>query len=189
MSGQGSGSPLPVDEGSCDRAGRTSSGVNGNYPDLKWVFYNSRDDKGNPTFWKVPFDGGDPVKAREKTSCRLSPDAKWFLCIYRDFAPDAPLKVLVVPALGGDPVRTLDWPQNTNSVYWSPDGQAFDYIAERDGMTNVWRMPLAGGKEQKLTDWQTAAEVWDFAWSKDPATLAVTRDNENNELILIENFR
>ena len=99
------------------------------------------------------------------------------------------MKILVVPASGGDPVRTIDWPQNTNTVDWSPDGQAFDYIAERDGMTNVYRMPLAGGKEQKLTDWQTAVEVWDFAWSRDARTLAVTRDNENHELILIENFR
>lgn len=158
-------------------------------PDSQWVFYNSRDESGNSAFWKVPFDGGDPVKVREKTTCRLSPDAKWFLCAHRDFAPDAPLKVLIVPASGGDGVRTLDWPQNANSLYWSPDGQAFDYIAERDGMTNVWRMPLAGGKEQKLTDWQTAVEVWDFAWSRDTRTLAITRDNENHELILIENFR
>ncbi len=158
-------------------------------PDLQWVFYNSRDESGSSAFWKVPFDGGDPVKVRERTSCRLSPDAKWFLCAHRDFAPDAPLKGLVVPASGGDPVRTFDWPQNTNTLYWSPDGQAFDFIAERDGMTNVWRMPLEDGKEQKLTDWQTAAEVWDFGWSRDTRTLAVTRDNENHEWILIENFR
>ncbi len=158
-------------------------------PDLQWVFYNSLDESGSSAFWKVPFDGGDPVKVRERATCRLSPDAKWFSCAHRDFAPDAPLKVLVVPAAGGDPVRTLDFPQNAHSLHWSPDGQAFDYIAERDGMTNVWRMPLEGGKEQKLTDWQTAVEVWDFAWSRDSRTLAVTRDNEDHELILIENFR
>jgi serine/threonine protein kinase/Tol biopolymer transport system component len=158
-------------------------------PDLQWVYYNSRDDKGSPTFWKVPFEGGEPVKAREKMSCRLSPDGKLFLCTYRDVAPDAPLKVLVVPASGGDPVRTFDWPEKAGPIYWSPDGQAFDYIAERDGMTNIFRTSLAGGKEQKLTDFQTAVEMWDFAWSKDPVNLAVTRDNENHELILIENFR
>jgi TolB protein len=160
-------------------------------PDSQWVYYNSRDETGNTAFWKVPFDGGQPVKVREQTACRLSPDGKWFLCVHRDPVPDAAPKLLVVPSAGGDPVRTFDPPKDATvmPLYWSPDGQAFDFIAERDGIANVWRLPFAGGREQKLTDWPTAAPLYSFTWSRDGRTLALTRDMQKNDLVLIQNFR
>ena len=157
--------------------------------DSKWVFYNSRDETGNTALWKVPFDGGQPIKIREKTLCRLSQDGKLFVCSQRDPTPDAVAKLLVVSSESGDIVRTLDWPRGTNAVYWSPDGQSVDFIAERDGYSNVWRLPLAGGKEQKLTDLQTPQRLWDFAWSSDGRQLAFTRETSTNDLVLIQNFR
>ena len=158
-------------------------------PDSQWVFYNSDDAAGQPAFWKVPFDGGEPVKVREKTPCRLSPDGKWFVCYQVDPVPGVPVKLLVVPAEGGDPVRTLDAPLNSNRVWWSPDGKALDYTATREGVANVYRLPLAGGKEQRLTEWQTNAPLYAFAWSRDGRQLAVTRDTQTTELLLIQNFR
>ena len=62
-------------------------------PDSKWVYYNSRDENGNPAFWKVPFDGGQPVKVREQSSCRLSHDGKLFACGYHDPSPDVSTKL------------------------------------------------------------------------------------------------
>jgi Tol biopolymer transport system component len=153
------------------------------------VFYNSRDEAGNASFWKVSFDGGQPVKVRDKTPCHVSRDGTQLACVHRDLAPEAPFKVIIVPTAGGDPVRTLDWPKGTNSVHFSPDGQALDYIANREGVFNVWRMQLETGKEQKLTDWQTTEPLWAFAWSRDGRTLAITRDTGNNALLLIQNFR
>ncbi|HEX6717806.1 MAG TPA: protein kinase [Pyrinomonadaceae bacterium] len=158
-------------------------------PDSQWIFYNSRDETGNPTFWKVPLEGGQPVRVREKTSCRLARDGKWFVCAYQSPEPDATQKVQIVSAESGDVVRTLDWPRNTDSLYWSPDGQALDYVADRDGAPNVWRLTLATGKEQKLTDWQTPTPLWYFAWSNDGRQLAITRDTRTDELVLIQNFR
>ena len=62
-------------------------------------------------------------------------------------------------------------------------------MAEREGLSNIWRLPLTGGKEQKLTDWQTPATIWYLAWSRDGRQLAVTRDTRKDQLILIQNFR
>ena len=83
----------------------------------------------------------------------------------------------------------MDWPSGAGAVFWSPDGQAIDYIPEREGSSNIWRLSLASGKEQKLTDWQTLAASWHFAWSNDGRQLGVTRDTHTIELILIQNFR
>jgi serine/threonine protein kinase/Tol biopolymer transport system component len=158
-------------------------------PDSQWIFYNSRDETGNRAFWKVPFEGGQPVKVRDNTSCRLSRDGKWFICAHRDLVPESVPKLVVVSAESGDVTRMLDWPRGTNALYWSPDGQALDFIAERDGSTNIWRLPLAAGKEQKLTDWQVSSPLWHFAWSNDGRQLAITRDTHSKELVLIQNFR
>ena len=158
-------------------------------PDGKMVYYNSRDETGSIALWKVSFDGGQPVKIRDKDSCRISPDGKQFICTHRDPTPEALPKLLVVSAESGEVARTLDWPEGTNAVYWSPDGQAVDYVAEREGLSNVWRLSLTGGKEQKLTDWQTPAAIWYLAWSRDGRQLGITRDTRADQLILIQNFR
>src|SRR6185436_6501357 len=70
--------------------------------DSQWVFYNSRDETGNTALWKVPFDGGQPIKVKDKVSCRLSHDGKSFICFHRDATPDAVAKMLVVSAESGD---------------------------------------------------------------------------------------
>ena len=157
--------------------------------DGKWVYYNSRDETSDRAFRRVSLNGGQPEIVREKTTCRLSPDDKSFLCAYRDAAPEALAKLLVVSAESGDVIRTLNWPEGSNGFFWSPDSQALDYIAEREGQANIWRLPLNGGKEQKLTDWQTTAALWHLAWSRDSHQLAITRETRRNQLILIQNFR
>ena len=158
-------------------------------PDSQWVFYTSRDETGNAGLWKVPLNGGQPVKVRDKDPCRLSRDGKLFICLHRDPVPDSVAKLLIVEAESGEVARTLDWPKGTNAVFSSPDGQAVDFIAERDGYWGLWRLALAGGKEQKLTDWQSTQPLWYFAWSNDGRQLAVTRDNHGSDLVLIQNFR
>ena len=158
-------------------------------PDGKWIYYNSRDEKSNRAFLRISLDGGQPEKVRDNTMCRLSPDGKLFVCSHRALAPEALAKLLVVSAESGEVIRTLDWPDGVNALYWSPDGQAIDYMAEREGLSNIWRLPVTGGKEQKLTDWQTPATIWYLAWSRDGRQLAVTRDSRKDQLILIQNFR
>ena len=158
-------------------------------PDAQWVYYNSRDENGNPSAFKVSFDGGAPVKVREKTPCHLSPDGKLLACSYREPTVNAFLKLELVSAATGETVRTLDWPKGTDLLFWSPDGQAVDYIAERDGLSNIWRMMLANGRERKLTDFQTPAQLYHFAWSRDARQLSITRDTNNDQLVLIQNFK
>ncbi len=157
--------------------------------DGKWFYYNSRDQSSSRAFWKVSVDGGQPVKVRDRSICHLAPDGKSFLCFYRDLAPDALAKLLIISAESGEVMRTFEWPEGANTVFWSPDGQAVDYISEREGLANIWRLPLTGGKERKLTDWQTPAPLWYLAWSRDGRQLAITRDTRRDQLILIQNFR
>ena len=61
-------------------------------------------------------------------------------------------------------------------------------VLTRDGASNLWRLPLDGGKARQLTDWKTDFIYW-HAWSRDGKQLAVSRGTETMDLVLIQNFR
>lgn len=157
--------------------------------DSQWVYYNAPDERTTRSFWKVSFEGGQPVKVRDNHLCRMSRDGKLLACSYIEAVAEADTKLVIVNAADGDVVQTLKWPGDTNAVYWSPDAQGLDYIANREGVPNIYRLTLATGKEQRLTDWQVQSPLWHFAWSADGKQLAVVRDTHTTELLLIENFK
>ncbi len=159
-------------------------------PDSEWVFYNLPDvaEPEQRSFWKIPARGGRPVKIRDREPCRISSDAKKFACVHFERKPQIEVKLRIVDGGTGEVLQTLNWPPDTNSIFWAPDGKSFDFVAERDGASNVWRLDPATGKQQKITDWQTRTPIYSFAWSRDGKDLAVVRDSQTTEIILIQNF-
>ncbi|HYH85966.1 MAG TPA: protein kinase, partial [Pyrinomonadaceae bacterium] len=127
-------------------------------PDSQWVYYVSRDEEGRGALWRVSVEGGAPAKVlSDKIGyVRLAPDGKSIFSIYLDPVPDATAKIYVFPLEGGTPTRVLEAPTDMyDAREWSPDGQAIDYVSAREGVANLWRLPLAGGKARQLTDWKT----------------------------------
>ena len=56
-----------------------------------------------------------------------------------------------VPVEGGEPTQiTPRGPSYTHG--WSPDGKSLVFCGERNGEFDVYKIPAAGGKEQRLTD-------------------------------------
>jgi Tol biopolymer transport system component len=100
------------------------------------------------------------------------------------------MKILVAPIEGGEEVRLLAVPKETNwnMLSWSPDGQALDFTAMRAGAGNVWRLPLTGGSTKQLTNWPDE-DVGSFAWSRDGKQLAAVRASVTTDLLLMQNLR
>ncbi|HSE38266.1 MAG TPA: hypothetical protein VLG74_13265, partial [Blastocatellia bacterium] len=108
--------------------------------------------------WKVPIDGGDPVRLTEKTArfADISPDGKRI--VYFDEQPNLPSKLAVIPFEGGLPTKRFDVRSDLYSVvdiHWSPDGQALMWIQIRDGVSNIWSQPVDGGPPRQLTDFKS----------------------------------
>ena len=168
-------------------------------PDGKWVVYAL--DVGNKLA-KVPIEGGTPIEltARGCVPSTLSPDGRWFACHY--LPEQGGPKLAIIPFAGGPPVRVLDLPPTvvclrqrgrpnegfTTPFSWTPDGRAVAFVDNRDGVGNLWAQPIAGGAPAKLTHF-TAEGISFFAWSRDGKQIALARETDTDDAVLITNFR
>ena len=69
---------------------------------------------------------------------------------------------------------------------WSPDGKSIAFVDDRDGVSNIWRQPVAGGPPQQITDFNDSY-IFAFDWSRD-GRLAAARGAINFDVVLITNF-
>ena len=156
-------------------------------PDGKWMIYQALG-SGQPDrlLWKMPLDGGPPVQLTDRPSYApvISPDGKMIACNYRNEA-DAPIRMAVIPFEGGPPLKTFDLPgAHDRPIRWTPDGRGLAYIVTRDGVSNIWSQPLAGGGPKPLTGFKTQ-RIFNFAWSRDGRRLALSRGETINDVALI----
>jgi serine/threonine protein kinase/Tol biopolymer transport system component len=157
--------------------------------DGRWVFYVGPDSAGRLVVWRVPIDGGTPeqLSRKETGPAVLSPDGSLLLYYHRE-RPEAPAKIELMPSEGGEPVRVIDSPKDTHDAGWSADGRALVVVKDAGNVSNLWLLPLDGGRMRQLTDWKSDRIFW-FAWSRDGRRLAVARGDTFHDVMLIQDFR
>lgn len=163
-----------------------------------WVYFTRRVEETS-RFYKVRIDGGDPVELFDATIgwAALSPDGTMLagIGIQHDddaaAADDSPyVPICVVSTSDGREIERLRpelliaW----SSLRWSPDGRGLTYVATRDGVSNVWLLPVGGGAPRPLTDFETDYTA-NAAWSPDGTQLACTRVSSTSSVVMITGVR
>ncbi len=157
-------------------------------PDGRWVVYMLVD-KDSPRVWKTSIDGNEAaIQLSDKITSvpRFSPDGRFIACFYRADV-DTFSKLAVIPFDGGEPVKVFDKPPTTfieAGIQWTPDGRALTYIANRDGVSNIWLQPLDGSPAKQLTNF-TSETIFRFAWSPDGKMFVAERGTEIGDIVLI----
>lgn len=132
----------------------------------------------------VPFAGGATVQLVPPTTLRpaISPDAE--LVAY--FVLDRERWGIAVTRLTGGPsIKTFALPPTSSwTLRWTPDGTALAYIDSSQGVSNIWRQPLASGPPSRMTDFRSE-RIFDFAFSRDGARLAVMRGADTTDVVVI----
>lgn len=166
-------------------------------PDGHWVIYSPF--VGG--IRKVSVDGGPPVELvahGDQRNPQMSPDGKLVAYLFNDKHTKGP-KIAVINSEGGAPVKTFDLPVTSGSAYesfsllyrgfhWSPDGRALVYINTLDGVSNLWRQPLDGGKPAQITDFKSDL-IYNFAYALDGRTLAFARGSHTRDGVLINDVK
>jgi Tol biopolymer transport system component len=70
----------------------------------------------------------------------------------------------------------------------SPDGRALVVVKDVENVSNLWTLPLEGGRPRQLTDWKSDNIFW-YACSRDGRQLAVARGDAFYDVMLIKDFR
>jgi Tol biopolymer transport system component len=73
-------------------------------------------------------------------------------------------------------------------MQWSADSRALTYIDLPHGNSNIWNLPIDGGKAVKLTEFRDRS-IQSFAWSRDGKQLAMARSMTTYDVVLMRNFR
>jgi len=170
-------------------------------PDGKWVVYLQ-----GPSFIpvRVNITGEKPPETLSQdsglgsgASLYISPDGKRIVYLVGPNVPvetpaspsaSKPNQLKVIPFDGGVALYQFDWPALAGEPHWAPEGEAVDYVLNRNGVSNVWRQSLAGGAPKQITNFESG-QISDFAWSHDGRQLAMTRGSESSDVVLIRNFR
>jgi eukaryotic-like serine/threonine-protein kinase len=162
-------------------------------PDGRWVVYLSFV-TGKSSLLKVPVEGGGQVQlasAENFMAPSVSPDGSLVAYATRNERAGSPVKIVVIPFVGGNPVKTFELPLTANfdvPVRWTPDGRALAYVEMRDGASNVWSQPLSGGAPRQITDFKSEG-IYAFDWSRDGKQLALWRGMITRNVVLISEFR
>jgi eukaryotic-like serine/threonine-protein kinase len=160
-------------------------------PDGKWAAFLATNPTEGASAWRVPVEGGEPVKLCEnidRPRIAISPNGTMVAVHLWGKTATSPSVLAAVSAQGGTPLYQFDAPTGMFGLAWSPDSKSFEYVLIRNGVANLWEQPLKGGPPHQLTHFNTNW-ILDFAWSMDGKQLALTRGKQNSNVVLISNFQ
>lgn len=96
-------------------------------------------------------------------------------------------RLAIISATGELSGRTFDMLGSQSRYQWAGDGQALLYSLTRNGVTNIWSQPLAGGPPKQVTEFQSD-QIFRFAWSRDGKQLVLARGTVVSDVVLISSL-
>jgi serine/threonine protein kinase len=88
---------------------------------------------------------------------------------------------------GSELLESHDFHSESQSP-WGGDGRSLFHSETRDGVGNIFLMPLDGGEPRQVTDF-TEGEIFHFDVSSDGSTLVIAQGRQLRDIVLIDNFR
>lgn len=157
-------------------------------PDGQSVVYQSGL-HSKPQLWKVPLAGGEAVRLTDFYAkwASISNDGSRISYLYMT---DDKWRIGIISSAGGSMLQGLDVPSDLREpvIHWSPDNQSLFYAGEAGNVGNVRSLPLDGSAPKPLTNFKTHS-LDNFSWSSDGKSLAVSRNTNVSDVILVENVK
>jgi len=158
--------------------------------DGKFVFYEHFEPGITATIWRVPIEGGPPVKVNDGFAVRpaVSPDGKLLAFWQNDGQPNTPWRLAILSFETGKQVRTFDVAPTVQIGWntllrWSADSKDLTFVDNKGGFENVWAQPIDGGPARQLTDYKDR-DIFSFDWSRD-GSLVASKGVITSDVVLI----
>src|SRR5262249_1191895 len=153
--------------------------------DNKWVLFTPLVVGERPCLWKVSVDGGEISRFADPITVRaaISPDGKYVACQYSAGQPNQNAVVGILPSSGGAPITKLTIP--FNEYHWSADSKSILFSDSKEGIWNIWSVPMEGGPSKQITRFQSD-QIFSFDFSRDGKQLVCERGVRTTDVILIK---
>ena len=161
-------------------------------PDGKWVLFSSMRN-GIASTWRVPIEGGEPSPLIPGQSFDPLPSPIGRLIQYSAFEwEERPVRLrrlrwIVISSTDRERLFTFEMPDDAALPFvkgWAPDESGLDYVVTRNGVSNIWRQPLAGGRPVQITNF-SSGKIFGFAWSPDGHWLSLASGVNRSDVVLI----
>ena len=162
--------------------------------DGRWVAFASRTEEARrPSARLIPIDGGEAVALVPGEIVDVLPSPRGGFISYATFewekhpVPLRHLRWVVIPGDGRDRVASIEVPDDNDvgtPFVWAPDESGLDYIATREGVSNIWRQPRTGGRPVQITHF-TSGRIFTLAWSPDGSWLSLGNGMSRSDVVVI----
>lgn len=165
-------------------------------PDGKWVMFSSVRERV-ASLWRVSIDGGQPTPLIEGESYDALPSPRGRLIYYStSHWSERPVPTRstrwIVASLGDlKQVLSMAAPEDASfgvPPVWAPDDSGLDYVVTRNGVSNIWRQPLTGGRPVQITRF-SVGRVFSFAWSPNGRWLSLGSGVNRSDVVLMSSER
>jgi Tol biopolymer transport system component len=158
-------------------------------PDGRWIIYEHVGEGSLASLWKVPIEGGTPVRLTAQLSMRasISRDGKLVAYWQKEQSPGALWRIAIVPTEAGGTIKSFSVPQSpTNGntgLRWTPDGSSIIFMDYRDGITSFWAQPIDGSAPRKISE-VANNQIYAFDVDRDGRYI-FSRGLRTNDVVLI----
>lgn len=169
-------------------------------PDGKWVIYEtvakgneSSSSRNLPKVGRVSIDGGSPSSIESPGFLSIpvfSPDGSRIAAYMIETGGARRLFVGILPASGGAPLKKLDLAPafRGSDIQWTMDGTALVVNTAPGDRANLWRVPIDGSRQQKITNFDEHT-IFGFKRLRDGKGWVLSRGDLSRDAVLITGFR
>jgi Tol biopolymer transport system component len=155
-------------------------------PDEKWIVTGGSDTAG-PGLFKIPLDGGAPVRLVNGTALNpvWSPDGSLIVYAGANVRTFAPL-LAVRPDGTSVKLPEIILRRLGERLRFSPDGKSLIYMQGLLESQDFWQLDLASMKSRPLTKLQNRATMRTFDVASDGKQIVFDRVRENSQVVMID---
>jgi Tol biopolymer transport system component len=155
-------------------------------PDGKWIIIGGQDAKG-PGLFKIPSDGGTPVRLLSASALNpvCSPNGELIVYNGPSVGPKSPLLAI---HSNGAPFEMPDIRVRVQGERFRflPDGKGLVYMEGSSPSQDFWLLDLSTKKKRQLTRFSSAAAMRTFDITPDGTQIVFDRLQENSDIVLID---
>jgi Tol biopolymer transport system component len=155
--------------------------------DSKSVVISAALNGARPSLYRVPIDGGEPVRmaepgidARMPALSRQGNRLAWI-------AESVDISLWRIPAEGGTPTRLIAASGLNSEPQYSPDGQRIVFRSNRSGYDELWSSDAEGGNLHRLTNFRGPL-TGSARWSSDGTRLVFETRIDNVSSLCMASF-